>query len=129
MAPCLFADAIMNGRALQLFNGGDMSRDFTYIDDIVEGTYRIAMAESSPQPVYNIGCGSPQALSLFLQTLQSALGREAIVEKAPMQPGDVVRTWADTSALERDFGYRPAVSLAEGISHFADWFKEVYTKI
>lgn len=129
MAPFLFADAIMHGRALRLFNGGEMARDFTYIDDIVEGTLRVVLADRSPLPVYNIGCGSPQPLTHFLHTLEEALGREAIVQKAPMQPGDVVRTWADTTALERDFGYRPQIGLEEGVKRFAQWFKNDYKEL
>ncbi|MBR7029546.1 MAG: NAD-dependent epimerase/dehydratase family protein [Bacteroidaceae bacterium] len=128
MAPWLFADAILHDRTLRLFNGGDMMRDFTFIDDIVEGTLRIALAAESPRPVYNIGCGSPQPLMLFLQTLETALSHKAQIEKAPMQPGDVHRTWADTTALQQDFGYSPTIGLREGVERFAHWFKQAYTR-
>lgn len=128
MAPWLFADAILHDRTLRLFNGGDMMRDFTFVDDIVEGTLRIALAAESPRPVYNIGCGSPQPLMLFLQTLETALSHKAQIEKAPMQPGDVRRTWADTTALQQDFGYSPTIGLREGVERFAHWFKQAYTR-
>ena len=128
MAPWLFADAILHDRTLRLFNGGDMMRDFTFVDDIVEGTLRIALAAESPRPVYNIGCGSPQPLMLFLQTLETALSHKAKIEKAPMQPGDVHRTWADTTALQQDFGYSPTIGLREGVERFAHWFKQAYTR-
>lgn len=128
MAPWLFADAILHDRTLRLFNGGDMMRDFTFVDDIVEGTLRIALAAESPRPVYNIGCGSPQPLMLFLQTLETALSHKAQIEKAPMQPGDVHRTWADTTALQQDFGYSPTIGLREGVERFAHWFKQAYTR-
>ena len=128
MAPWLFADAILHDRTLRLFNGGDMMRDFTFVDDIVEGTLRIALAAESPRPVYNIGCGSLQPLMLFLQTLETALSHKAKIEKAPMQPGDVHRTWADTTALQQDFGYSPTIGLREGVERFAHWFKQAYTR-
>lgn len=128
MAPWLFADAILHDRTLRLFNGGDMMRDFTFVDDIVEGTLRIALAAESLRPVYNIGCGSPQPLMLFLQTLETALSHKAKIEKAPMQPGDVHRTWADTTALQQDFGYSPTIGLREGVERFAHWFKQAYTR-
>lgn len=128
MAPWIFADAILHDRTLRLFNGGDMMRDFTFVDDIVEGTLRIALAAESPRPVYNIGCGSPQPLMLFLQTLETALSHKAQIEKAPMQPGDVHRTWADTTALQQDFGYSPTIGLREGVERFAHWFKQAYTR-
>lgn len=129
MAPCLFADAIMKGRPLRLFNGGDMQRDFTFVTDIVEGTMRVLQATESPRPVYNIGSGAPQPLTHFLHTLETSLGRKAVIEMAPMQPGDVTRTWADTSALEADFHYRPIVKLEDGVRQFAQWFKHEYQQI
>ena len=125
MAPMLFTQ----GRPIRLFAADRQERDFTYIDDIVEGTLRVALADDSPLPVYNIGCGTPQGLMTFVRTLEAALGREAAIEHAPMQPGDVSRTWADTAALERDFGYRPAVSLQEGIGRFAEWFEGCFRKL
>lgn len=129
MALFLFANAIVKHQPLRLFNYGDMQRDFTYIDDIVEGTYRIAMADDSPEAVYNIGYGQPQPLTRFLEILEQSLGQRAIVEKVAMQPGDVARTWADTTALQRDYGYRPHVSLEDGTQRFAQWFLNEYPKI
>ena len=129
MALMLFANAIQTNRPIRLFAADRQQRDFTYIDDIVEGTLRVALAEESPQAVYNIGCGQPRPLTLFLSTLEDALGKRATVEHTPMQPGDVPCTWADTTALERDFGYHPTVSLEDGIQRFAQWFKDEYRNI
>ena len=129
MAPILFADAILSERPIRLFAANKQQRDFTFIDDIVEGTLRITLAKESPQPIYNIGCGQSLPLLLFLDIMEKALGKRAIVEHAPMQPGDAPRTWADTTALERDFGYCAAVSISEGVQQFTDWFKNEYKNI
>ncbi|WP_456450183.1 NAD-dependent epimerase [Hydrogenimonas sp.] len=143
MAPMLFADAILNERPIKVFNHGKMSRDFTYIDDIVEGVVRVIdhPAEpnthfdflrpdpaTSPAPyrVYNIGNGNPIQLMDFIETLEKHLGKKAKKEMLPMQPGDVEATWADTSALERDNGYRPSTPLNEGIGRFVEWYREFY---
>ena len=128
MAPILFASAICDGKPIQVFNHGEMYRDFTYIDDIVEGVVRVlhrAPSSMPPHTVYNIGCSQPVLLMDFIHTLEQALGREAILEMRPMQPGDVTRTYADTSRLERDFGYRPNTSLTEGIARFVAWFRSL----
>lgn len=119
MAPALFAEAILSGRKIKVFNNGDMERDFTYIDDIVEGIIRVIGKPSDSPKVYNIGHGSPTRLMDFIATLEKALGKEAEKEFLPMQPGDVKVTFADTSALRRDFGYAPETSLEEGIRCFA----------
>lgn len=128
MSPCLFADAITHGRPIKVFNNGKMRRDFTYIDDIVEGTKRIAyngMEKTSPQNrLFNIGRGEPVKLMDFIATLEKNFGRTAEKLMMPMQPGDVEITWADTEALERETGYRPGVSLEEGIARFAKWYKD-----
>lgn len=129
MSPVLFADAIMSCKPIKVFNGGDMSRDFTYIDDIVEGVVRVLVACEKPAVsalVYNIGCGSPVRLMDFIATMESAFGRKAELEMLPMQKGDVPRTFADTTHLERDFGYKPHISLEEGIAEFAKWYREYY---
>lgn len=129
MAPMLFARAISNGEPIKIFNGGDMMRDFTYVDDIVEGVIRVldkAPAVSSDgraHAVYNIGCSNPVRLMDFVSEIESALGLEAKKNFLPMQPGDVYQTYADTSALERDFGYKPSVTLHEGIGRFIEWYK------
>lgn len=128
MSPCLFADAITHGRPIKVFNNGKMMRDFTYIDDIVEGTKRIAyngLEKTSPQNrLFNIGRGEPVKLMDFIATLEKNFGRTAEKLMMPMQPGDVEITWADTEALERETGYRPGVSLEEGIARFAKWYKD-----
>ena len=128
MAPMLFTKAILAGKPIKVFNNGNLSRDFTYIDDIVEGVVRVlhrAPSSMPPHTVYNIGCSQPVLLMDFIHTLEQALGREAILEMRPMQPGDVTRTYADTSRLERDFGYRPNTSLTEGIARFVEWFRSL----
>lgn len=129
MAPFLFARAIYAGEPLKLFNNGVMRRDFTYIDDIVEGTVRILDNLSAapqdgevPHRVFNIGCCSPVVLDEFISLLEEALGRRAEREMLPMQPGDVLSTWADCTALETATGYRPKVSPSEGVAAFAKWF-------
>lgn len=128
MSPWLFADAITHDRPIKVFNNGKMMRDFTYIDDIVEGIRRIAydgIEKKEPlNRLYNIGRGEPVKLMDFIATLEKNFGRVAEKIMMPMQPGDVEVTWADTEALERDIGYRPGVSLEEGIARFAEWFKE-----
>ena len=128
MAPMLFAKAICSGERIKVFNHGDMIRDFTYIDDIVEGTMRALDREPSPDGnglplrVYNIGCSNPVKLMDFISELEQALGIEAKKEFLPMQAGDVYQTNADTSLLEREVGYKPHVRLHEGIGHFAQWY-------
>ena len=126
MAPMLFASAIAKGEPIKIFNNGDMSRDFTYIDDIVDGIVKILESEK-PLPrdydVYNIGHGSPVSLMDFISLLESKMGMVANKVFMPMQQGDVKSTFADTSLLERDFGYKPSTSLETGISRFVDWFK------
>jgi len=129
MAPMLFAKAIANGEPISVFNGGDVFRDFTYIDDIVDSLMLVIAKQPEPQPdgrrhqVYNVGCSSPVRLSDFIELLEDALGRKAEKQMLPMQPGDLYQTFADSSAFERDFGYRPQTPIAEGIKRFAEWFK------
>lgn len=126
MAPMLFADAIAEGRPIKVFNGGDLSRDFTYIDDIVEGVVRVVAGEPPtgevPCKIYNIGCSTPVRLMDFISTMERAMGREAEKTMLPMQAGDVYQTYADTSRLERDYGYRPRTTLEEGIGRFVEWY-------
>lgn len=124
MAPMLFSEAILARREISLFNNGDMSRDFTYIDDIVEGIVRVAESEvekGERNAIYNIGRGEPTQLRVFVSALERALGRKAICREAEMQPGDVKRTWADTAKLRRDFGYCPSISIEEGTRRLAAW--------
>ncbi len=141
MAYYLFADRIVGGKPIDVFNNGAMSRDFTYIDDIVEGVVRVidrpAAADPSwsaahpdpsrsraPYRVYNIGRGSPVRLLEFIEILEENLGRKAVKNFMPMQPGDVEATWADTTDLERDTGYRPTIDIREGIRRFVAWYRE-----
>ncbi|MGI5977399.1 MAG: NAD-dependent epimerase/dehydratase family protein [Candidatus Limivicinus sp.] len=142
-----FTNKLLKGETIKIFNYGNCKRDFTYIDDIVEGIVRVmqkppvkADGEDGlplpPYAVYNIGNGHPENLLDFVTILQEELIRaevlppdydfEAHKELVPMQPGDVPITYADTSALERDFGYRPSTSLREGLRKFARWYKEYY---
>lgn len=132
MEPMLFARAIMAGKPIKVFNNGDMMCDFTYIDDIATGTLSAldhTPEEDSgmnglPYKIYNIGCGHPVKLMDFIAELERNLGQEAVKEYLPMQPGDVQRTWADTSKLEHEVGYKPKVDLHEGIKAFTEWLKE-----
>lgn len=129
MAPMLFSDAIMSGKPIKVFNNGDLSRDFTYVEDIVAGVTRVidsAPAGEIPSEVYNIGCGHPMQLMDFIRTLEEALGRKAVMEMLPMQPGDVYTTYADTRKLEEQMGYRAKVELPEGVDRFAKWYLEYH---
>lgn len=141
MAPMLFAKAIFAGQSIRVFNQGNMRRDFTYVDDIVNG---VALALShQPQPlplgspltpgnstapfrVYNIGNGKPVALLSFIQALEKAIGKEAKKEFLPMQPGDVKETYADVTALQRDVGFEPKTPIEVGIPAFVDWYRSYY---
>ncbi|QYJ77249.1 NAD-dependent epimerase [Shewanella sp. FJAT-52076] len=139
MAPMLFARAIMAGEPIKVFNQGDMSRDFTFIDDIIEGVVGVlplppavspgwsvesgkSSESSAPYRVLNIGHGSPVSLMHFIETLENALGRKAIKQFLPMQDGDVKATWADTEDLFAITGVRPKVAIEEGVKGFADWY-------
>lgn len=132
MSPMLFATAISKSEPIKVFNGGDMIRDFTYVDDIVEGTIRVIdnppvpeLVEGSssvPFKVYNIGCSNPVRLMDFISEIETALGVEAKKEFLPMQPGDVYQTYADCSKLENELGYHPTTNLHEGIGKFIGWF-------
>lgn len=143
MALFLFTKAILEGKAIQVFNEGKMSRDFTYVDDIVEGILRVA--DNIPQPtpersresidpgtsaapyrVFNIGNGKPVELLAFIEAIERKLGRKATRELLPMQPGDVPATFADVSRLEAAVGFRPATSVEVGIGRFVDWYRSYY---
>jgi UDP-glucuronate 4-epimerase len=127
MAPMLFARAIMAGEPIEVFNGGDMLRDFTYIDDVVEGIVRVIdQPAAAPYAIYNIGAGQPVKLMDFISELEEALGRKAVKRFLPMQPGDVPATHADTTAFARAFGFTPQVPLHEGLRKFAEWYKAYY---
>jgi UDP-glucuronate 4-epimerase len=148
MALFKFTRAILDDQPIDVYNNGDMQRDFTYVADIVEGVVRVndrpAQADPAwdasarhpdpgasgigPYRVYNIGRGAPVQLMDYVRTLEAKLGRTATLNMLPMQAGDVSATFADTSALERDAGYRPAVSIEEGVGAFVDWYLSYYKK-
>lgn len=125
MSPMLFSRAIMDGKPIQVFNHGDMQRDFTYIDDIVEGTLRV-LDRPAPHAIYNIGNHAPVPLLDYIAALERALGRKAKLEMRPMQPGDVKATYADTAALRKAVGFAPSTPLETGLARFAEWFKAYY---
>jgi UDP-glucuronate 4-epimerase len=128
MAPILFASAIMEDRPIDIFNNGEMSRDFTYIDDIVQGiiiTLNNPPVQKKEEPLYqvfNIGNGAPVSLMEFIETLETNLGKVASKNRLPMQPGDVPLTWADTTKLNV-LGYKSTTPLQEGVSKFVAWYK------
>lgn len=125
MAPYLFMKAVMAGEPIKVFNHGRMRRDFTYIDDIIEGVMKMVAHPSTdpiPYRIYNIGNSAPVELMHFISVIEQTTGRKAIRQMMEMQPGDVVCTYADTSRLQRDFGYKPATSVEEGIRRFYDWY-------
>lgn len=140
MALFKFVHAILNGEPIDIYNQGQLSRDFTHIDDIVEGIVRIAdrppvgddnwqgQTDASPAPyrLFNIGHGSPVRLLDFVEAIEVALGKRAIRNLLPMQAGDVLATWADTQALFDATGYRPGVGLEEGVASFVDWYRAYY---
>lgn len=126
MAPWLFTEAILKGEPIKVFNHGKMQRDFTYIDDIVEGVLRIQdviPGGEIPYSLFNIGNNQPIELSRFIQAIETACGREAEKIYLDMQPGDVVRTYADTDRLEAIVGYKPQMEIEEGIARFVKWYK------
>lgn len=143
MALQKFAQAIKADKPIQLYNYGNHRRDFTYIDDIIEGVVRILDKPAKPNPewsgdkpdsatsyapwrVYNIGNNNPVELNTYIAALESAMGKEAEKELLPLQPGDVPDTFADVEDLVRDFGYKPEMSVQEGIARFTEWFNEYY---
>jgi len=145
MALFLFTKAILSGKPIDVFNHGNMQRDFTYIDDIVEGIVRIMQKIPEPNPqwssddpdpgtsythykIYNIGNHSPVQLSEFIAEIEKAVGRKAIKNYMDIQPGDVPATYADVDDLMHDVGFKPSTPLSEGIQKFIDWYKTYYTQ-
>lgn len=128
MAPMKFAKNILAGKAIQIYNHGKHRRDFTYVDDIVDGTIRALDTSNTNKPyrLYNIGCGRPIELMRFIELLEQSLGREAIKEYRGPQPGDVEATYADVSALTADTGYQPTTPIEEGVQRFAKWYLSYY---
>ena len=144
MALFLFTEAIVQGRPIEVFNEGRMQRDFTYIDDIVEGVDRTSEKVASPDPewdsanpnpststapyrVYNIGNSNPVELSTFIKTIEQAIGMQARKKLMPMQAGDVPATFADIQALETAVGFRPSTSIKVGIQKFVQWYRDYYS--
>jgi len=144
MAMWLFSDAILHGRPIKLFNNGRMRRDFTFIDDVVEAVVRLvprppspnrAWSGEAPDPatsrapwhVYNIGNNRPVEVLEVVRLIEQAIGRTAMAELLPMQPGDVPETYADVTDLEQAVGFRPSTPIADGIARFVDWFRR-FTK-
>ncbi len=144
MAPILFTDAILNNRPIKVFNHGNMSRDFTYIDDIVDGIIKVLdnpaksdknwnpenptpSSSSAPYRIYNIGNNAPVNLMEFITEIETSLGQVAEKNFMEMQAGDVESTYADTSGLMNDFNYSPSTSLDEGVASFVKWYREFYS--
>ena len=143
MSPSLFVDAILAGRPIDVFNEGKMQRDFTYVDDIVEGVVRVLDKVATPNPdfdtanpdpatsyapyrLFNIGNHEPVELMTFIETIEQAIGKKAVKNMLPMQAGDVVATYADVEDLRRAVGFEPKTPLADGIGKFVDWYKSYY---
>lgn len=143
MSPFLFADAILHGRAIKVFNNGDMLRDFTYIDDIVEGVLRVIdhipagnpdwcaetpdpSTSTAPYKIYNIGNSQPVKLMDFIQAIEDVIGRPAEKIFLPMQPGDVYQTNADTTSLQQELGFKPDKPIKEGVKETIDWYRTFY---
>ena len=133
MSPFIFTQSITEGKTINVFNNGKMKRDFTFIDDVIEGIIRVMNnipgengEDTTPAMIYNIGNGGPVPLMDFIKTLEDTLGKKALIQYAPLQAGDVCATWADCSALERDTGFRPNTALSDGIRKFTDWYKKYY---
>ena len=139
MAPALFANAITKGETIKVFNHGNLERDFTYVDDIIEGIVRVITKkpltekkntsvnlDDTQYSIYNIGNGNPVKLMDFIENMENALNKKAIKEFVPMQPGDVVKTFADVNSLKNDYDYAPNTSLNEGIEKFVKWYKNYY---
>ena len=125
MAPYIFMDSIINQKPINLFNHGNLSRDFTYIDDIIEGLSVIidhAPIDEIPYKVYNIGAGKPVQLLDFIAAIEKVTGKTAVKKMVEMQPGDVFQTYADTTALEQELHFKPQISIQEGISKLYDWY-------
>lgn len=143
MAYFSFTRDIMDGKAIKIFNNGQMERDFTYIDDIVQGIHKLIdkpptakvkweegkdglSSSFAPYKIYNIGNNNPVSLMDFIRILELAIGKEAKKTYMEMQPGDVLRTYADVSDLERDIGFKPSTTIQEGISRFIRWYRDYY---
>jgi UDP-glucuronate 4-epimerase len=132
MAYWLFTQAMLEGRPIRVFNNGEMQRDFTYVDDVAEAVVavldRAPTAEAPPHRIYNVGNNNPVRLGYFIDVLEKLLGVTAVRQFEPMQPGDVERTFADITELERDFGFRPGIGIEEGLARFVAWYCREWKK-
>lgn len=140
MAYFKFTNKLVKGEPIEIYNMGDMYRDFTYIDDIVKGIVNVMQKspdeteDGAPYKIYNIGNNKPESLMYFVETLEKCLINEGIISEPgkkvllPMQPGDVYQTYADVKELEKDFGFKPSTSLETGLANFAKWYKSYYEK-
>jgi UDP-glucuronate 4-epimerase len=141
MAPWIFTSRILAGEPIQVFNHGEMRRDFTYISDIVAGVLAAldrppaddgeekAGGSMQPHALYNIGNSHPEELGRFIDIIEAACGRAALRDYQPMQPGDVVATAADISAIERDLGFAPRTPIDVGVPRFVDWFRTYHANV
>ncbi len=144
MAPFLFTKAVLEGRPIEVFNEGRMKRDFTYVDDIVEGVVRVlarpptpdpewnaaapaANTSSAPYRLYNIGNHQPVELLHFIRVIEQCTGRQAQMNMRPAQPGDVLTTYADVEDLTRDTGFRPSTTIEKGLAQFVAWYRDYYS--
>lgn len=125
MALFLFTKNILAGEPIDVYNKGDMWRDFTYVDDIAAGII-LALEQPNAFQIYNLGCGNPVHLMAFISTLEQALGQEARKNYLPMQPADVYKTWADISKAEKELSYKPKIQVEEGIRNFVHWYRQHY---
>ena len=133
MAYYSFTKAIFNGDPIQVFNHGDMKRDFTYIDDVVRGVLGVLdhppqseKSNDAPHRIYNIGNNQSEHLQHFIEVIEASFGKKATLQMAPMQPGDVKETYADISAIQRDIGFAPTTSIEEGIPAFVQWYRDYF---
>ena len=129
MAPSLFMKAVLDGQPIKVFNHGNLSRDFTYVDDIITGVLKIMShipADDIPFKIYNIGNSAPVKLLDFIDAIEKVSGHKAIKQMTDMQPGDVYCTYADVTKLQEATGYRPAIPIEEGIKRFYEWFVSFY---
>ncbi len=145
MALFLFTDAILHDKPIKVFNNGQMKRDFTYVDDIVEGVFRLLntppqenlawdkkaadpATSSAPYKIYNIGNNQPVQLMTFIETIENKIGKKATKEFLPMQDGDVPATYADVDDLMEDVGFKPGTSIETGVGKFMDWYRKYFAK-
>ena len=132
MAPFLFIKSILEGESINVFNNGNLKRDFTYIDDIVSGILNVINSPGKDSDrsarIYNLGNGAPVNLMDFISVLEKEVGRKAMINYLPMQPGDVFETFADTTLISKEIGYQSQITIENGINQFVQWYKAFYNK-